>query len=77
MGKICMCTYSKANEGHTYVNLLGQPNQIIETTKVLLILIVYIEFVDLFFSVKRVANYCRISQISVLVFSSKVSSYNR
>ena len=29
------------------------------------------------FSVKRVARYCRISQIPVLVFSSKVSSSNR
>jgi len=38
---------------------------------------VNIEFVDSFLSVKQVANYCRISQIPVLVFSSKVSSYNR
>jgi len=43
-------------------------------------LIVYmfiIKFVDSAFSVKRVASYCSISQIPVLVFSSNVSSYNR
>jgi len=38
---------------------------------------VNIEFVDSFFSVKKVANYCDISQIPLLVFYSKVSSYNR
>jgi len=35
------------------------------------------EFVELFVVVKSVVNYCCISQIPVLVFSSKVSSYNR
>ena len=38
-------------------------------------LIVYMYILNLlvrFFSVKRVANYCRISQIRALFFSSKV-----
>ena len=43
----------------------------------MLIVYVNIEFVDsCVFFVERVANYCRINQISVLAFSSKVSSYN-
>ena len=67
------------NEGHTNVKRQFRVTKANHRhlTNVLLNLVVYMfEFVDSLFSVKRVANYCRISQIPVLVFSSKVSSYN-
>ena len=69
-----MCTYSQANEGHTYVNTLVQGKQsksqkLNESTLNAYSLHVNIEFVDLLlFSLKRVASYCRISQIPVLIF---------
>ena len=74
-----------ANEGHTNVKQKFRVTKANHRnlTKVVSSLNAYslhviIDFVEfyLFFSVKRVANFCRKSQIPVFVFSSKVSSYN-